>query len=51
MAAPSSPPKNAILFVVFKFLVWYTRSKNLNGDLDEKLASCIPGLTKETLEL
>ena len=33
----------------FKFLVWYTRSKNLNsrnlnGDLDAKLVSCIPGL-------
>jgi hypothetical protein len=37
----------------FKFLVWYTQSKNLNsrnlnGDLDAKLVSCIPGLTRRT---
>jgi hypothetical protein len=45
----SIPSKSVQLFW-FKFLVWYTRSKklnsrNLNGDLDAKLASCIPGFS------
>ena len=55
---PSKLKKNRMHFYsiqvvqvfLFKFLVWYTRSKNLNsrnlnGDLDAKLASCIPGLS------
>jgi hypothetical protein len=44
-----SIPSKSVQVFWFKFLVWYTRSKNLNsrnlnGDLDAKLASCIPGL-------
>ena len=44
-----SIPSMSVPVFWFKFLVWYTRSKNLNsrylnGDLDAKLASCIPGL-------
>jgi hypothetical protein len=38
-----SIPSKSIQVFSFKFLVWYTRSKNLNGDLDAKLVSCIPG--------
>ena len=43
-----SIPSKSVQVFGFKFLVWYTRSKNLNsrnlnGDLDAKLASCIPG--------
>jgi hypothetical protein len=35
----------------FTFILWYARSKNLNsrnlnGDLDAKLASCIPALNE-----
>jgi hypothetical protein len=40
-----SIPSKSVQVFWFKFLVWYTRSKNLNGDLDAKLASCILGLT------
>ena len=43
-----SIPSNTIQVFGFKFLVWYTRSKNLNGDLDAKLVSCIPGLREYT---
>ena len=44
-----SIPSKSVQVFWFKFLVWYTRSKNLNsrnlnGDLDAKLVSCIPGL-------
>ena len=44
-----SMPSKSVQVFLFKFLVWYTRSKNLNsrnlnGDLDAKLVSCIPGL-------
>ena len=44
-----SIPSKSVQVFCFKFLVWYTRSKNLNsrnlnGDLDAKLVSCIPGL-------
>ena len=43
-----SIPSKSVQAFWFKFLVWYTRSKNLNsrnlnGDLDAKLVSCIPG--------
>ena len=38
-----SIPSKSVQVFRFKFLVWYTRSKNLNGDLDAKLVSCIPG--------
>ena len=43
-----SIPFKSVQVFWFKFLVWYTRSKNLNsrnlnGDLDAKLVSCIPG--------
>ena len=43
-----SIPSKSVQVFWFKFLVWYTRSKklnsrNLNGDLDAKLVSCIPG--------
>jgi hypothetical protein len=45
-----SIPSKSVQVFWFKFLVWYTRSKNLNsrnlnGDLDAKLASCITGLS------
>jgi hypothetical protein len=44
-----SIPSKFVQIFWFKFLVWYSRSKNLNsrnlnGDLDAKLVSCIPGL-------
>jgi hypothetical protein len=44
-----SIPSKSVHIFWFKFLVWYARSKNLNsrnlnGDLDAKLVSCIPGL-------
>ena len=44
-----SIPSKSVQVFWFKFLVWYTRSKNLNsrnlnGDLDAKLVSCIPDL-------
>ena len=47
-----SIPSKSVQIFWFKFLVWYTRSKNLNprnlnGELDAKLASCIPGLMLE----
>ena len=42
-------PSKSVQVFLFKFLVWYTRSKNLNSrnlneDLDAKPVSCIPGL-------
>jgi hypothetical protein len=45
-----SIPSKSVQVFWFKFLVWYTRSKNLNsrnlnGDLDAKLVSCIPGFS------
>jgi hypothetical protein len=47
-----SIPSKSIQVFWFKFLIWYTRSKNmnsrnLNGDLDAKLVSCIPGWTTD----
>ena len=43
-----SIPSKSVQVFWFKFLVWYARSKifnsrNLYGDLDAKLVSCIPG--------
>jgi hypothetical protein len=43
-----SIPSKSVQVFWFKFLVWYARSKNLNsrnlnGDMDAKLVSCIPG--------
>ena len=60
-AAPSSPPKNAILFVVSPAKTYVYSSKFLascihklefiqvflNGDLDAKLVSCIPSFIRE----
>jgi hypothetical protein len=44
-----SIPSKFVHVFWFRFLVWYTRSKNLNSrnlniDWDAKLVSCIPGL-------
>ena len=44
-----SIPSKSVQVFWFKFLVWYTRSKNLNSrNLDAKLVSCIPGLRYST---
>jgi hypothetical protein len=51
-----SIPSKSVQVFLFKFLVWYTRSKNLNsrnlnGDLDAKLVSCIPGFRYIRIEI